>query len=316
MNHQFHRVLTVRRWAWLPQLIVLFVLVGSAGPSFNAGLQSTGPAAAITAHRLSFFSLCLSVPLSWAGAGSDFYVYYPADTNKTVTFLMTLAGLTLSFVWVTLMGVGLGAGVASNPAWATAYETSSGALLLAGYGGLGGFGKFCGVIVALGVIANNIPGTYAAALGCQVLGRFGKAVPRYIWVCFIVVIYLVCAVAGRNNLFNIFENFLALMGYWLMIFVVIVLEEHLIFKEKMGLGFDWTQWENPKYLPIGIAALTSFLIGWAGAIIGMDQVWFTGPVAMRVGAGTGADIGIWLGAGFALVTYPPLRYLELKKFGR
>ena len=308
--------LIIDRWAWLPQLIVLFVLVGSAGSSFNPTLQSTGPSSAITAHRLSFFSLCLSVPLSWAGAGSDFYVYYPVDTNKTVTFLMTLTGLSLSFVWVTLMGVGLGAGVVANPAWSTAYDTSSGALILAGYGGLGGFGKFCGVLIAFGVIANNVPGTYAAALGCQVLGRFGKAIPRYLWVCVIVAIYFVCAIAGRNNLFAIFENFLALMGYWLMIFVCIVLEEHLIFRTKMGLGFDWTQWENQSYLPIGLAALTSFLIGWAGAIIGMDQVWFTGPVAMRVGDGTGADIGIWLGACFALVTYAPLRYLELKKIGR
>ncbi len=48
----------------------------------------------------------------------------------------------------------------------------------------------------------------------------------------------------------------------------------------------------------------------------MDQVWFTGPVALRVGASIGADAGIWLGAGFALVTHPPLRYLELKKFSR
>lgn len=292
------------------------VLVGSAGPHFNPTLQSTGPASAITAHRLSFFSLCLSVPLSWAGAGSDFYVYYPENTNKKLTFLMTFTGLTLSFVWVTLMGVGLGCGVASTPSWATAYETSSGALLLAGYDGLGGFGKFCGVLVALGVISNNIPGTYAAALGCQVLGRYGKAVPRYLWVCVVVAVYFVCAIAGRNNLFNIFENFLALMGYWLMIFVAIVLEEHLIFKGRMAPGFDWTQWENPKALPIGIAALSAFLIGWAGAIIGMDQVWFVGPVATMIGDNTGADIGIWLGSAFGLITYPPLRYLELKKFGR
>ena len=214
------------------------------------------------------------------------------------------------------MGVGLGCGVASTPAWATAYQTSSGALLLAGYDGLGGFGKFCGVVVALGVISNNIPGTYAAALGCQVLGRYGKAVPRYLWVCVVVTVYFVCAIAGRNNLFAIFQNFLALMGYWLLIFVSIVLEEHLIFKKGMGLGFDWTQWENKKALPVGIAAFVAFLIGWAGAIIGMDQAWFVGPVASMVGAGTGADIGIWLGSAFTLIVYPPMRYLEIKKLGR
>ncbi len=176
---------------------------------------------AITAHRLSFFSLCISLPLSWSGAGSDLYGCYPVNTDKKPTFLI---GLTLSFVWVTLSDVSLGAGVISNPTFATAYNTSSGALIL------GGFGKFCGVIVALGVISNNIPGTYATALRCQVLGRFGKAIPIYLWVCVIVAIYFVCAIAGRNDLFNIFEKFLALMGYWLLIFVSIVLEEQLVFE--------------------------------------------------------------------------------------
>ena len=82
------------------------------------------------------------------------------------------------------------------------------------------------------------------------------------------------------------------------------------------MGFDWTRWEDKKYLPLGFAALLAFLIGWAGAIIGMSQVWFVGPVATLVGDHTGADIGIWLGAAFTLVTFPPLRYLEIKRIGR
>lgn len=308
-----HQLTSKHRFAWIPQIIVLFILVGSAGPHFDSTLQSTGGTAATTAHRLSFFSLCLSVPLSWAAAASDFYVYYPESTNKRLTFLMTLIGLTLSFVFVTLLGVGLASGVATTPEWSDAYDVSSGALILAGFGGLGGFGKFCGVVVALGVISNNVPGTYAAALGCQVLGRYGKAVPRYLWVCVIVTIYFVCAIAGRDHLFAIFQNFLALMGYWLVIFVSIVVEEHLIFRRNVG--FDWTKWEDQKHLPVGFAALAAFLIGWAGAIIGMDQVWFVGPVATLVGDHTGADIGIWLGIAFTLVVFPPMRYFELKRFG-
>lgn len=305
---------TYERYSWIPQVIVLLILIGEASPHINTSLQSTGTSTQINAYRLSFFSLCLSVPLSWAAAGSDFYVYYPESTNKRLTFLMTLTGLTLSFVFVTLVGVGLASGVVNTPAWSDAFAISSGALIVEGFAPLDGFGKFCGVIVALGVISNNVPGTYAAALGCQVLGRYGKAIPLYLWVCAVVTIYFVCAIAGRDHLFAIFQNFLALMGYWLMIFVSIVLEEHLIFRRN--IGFDWTKWEDQKHLPLGFAALLAFLIGWAGAIIGMDQVWFIGPVAKRVGAGTGGDIGIWLGAAFTLIVFPPLRYLEIKRFGR
>lgn len=232
---------------------------------------------------------------------------------------MTLTGLTLSFCFVNMIGVGLGSGVATNQSWADAEAISSGALILEGYHSVGRFGKFCGVVVALGVISNNVPSTYAAALGFQVLGRYGKAVPRYIWVCVAALIYFVCAIAGRNNLFDIFQNFLALMGYWIVIWVTIVVEEHVLFKRALfggtPLGYDWAAWEHPRKLPVGIAALTAFLIGWAGAIIGMYQNWYVGPVAKRVNGG-GADIGDWLAIGMCGVIYPGLRWLEIRKFGR
>jgi purine-cytosine permease-like protein len=138
------------RYAWIPQLLVLFILFGSAGPKFNPSLQSTGSTIAIAANCLSFFSLSLSVPVSWAGAASDFYVYYPERTPKWKSFLMTLAGLTFSFTIVNLLGVGLASGIDTQPNWGAAYDVSSGALILAGYDGLGGFGKFCGVVIALG----------------------------------------------------------------------------------------------------------------------------------------------------------------------
>ena len=226
---------------------------------------------------------------------------------------MTLIGLWTSGIFVCTIGVGLGSGVASNPSWSTAYDVSSGALVLEGYSAVGGFGKFCGTVLALGVIQNNVPGMYSGALICQAMGRYGKMVPRYVWVCVVSLVSFLCAIAGRKNLFEIFQNFLALMGYWIVIFVAIVLEEHLIFRRNRG--FDWSAWENKKYLPVGAAALTAFLIGWVGAIIGMYQIWYVGPVAKLV-CGTGADIGVWLGMGFTLLTFPPLRYLELKYLGR
>jgi purine-cytosine permease-like protein len=127
-----------------------------------------------------------------------------------------------------------------------------------------------------------------------------------------ILIELVLALAGREHLFAIFQNFLALMGYWVQIFVCIVAEEHLIFRRKK-LGFDWTLWEDKKHLPVGIAALIAFLLGWLGAILGMYQVWYVGPLAELAGH---ADVGMWVGCGFTLISYAPLRYLELKKFGR
>ena len=306
-------MLTITRWAWLPQLIILFVLVGCAGPKFDTTFESQGDAITLTANRLSFFSLSLSAPLSWATAASDYYVYYPENTAKWKTFTMTFIGLTLSFAFVNLLGVGLASGIPTNPAWSDAYSISSGALILAGFNGLGGFGKFCGVIITLGITANNIPGTYSAALGFQILGRYLERIPRWFLTCVIVVIYTVCALAGRDHLLAVLQNFLALMGYWIMFFVSIVLEEHVLF--KWGSTFDWTAWGDWRRLPVGLAALTAFLAGWAGAVVSMNQAYYAGPIAKMVGS-NGIDLGIWVGSGFTLIVYPPLRYLELKVIGR
>lgn len=110
---------------------------------------------------------------------------------------------------------------------------------------------------------------------------------------------------------ELFGNFLALMGYWMTIMIFIVLMEHLIFRGRQG--YDWARWEDKGYLPVGLAALTAFLCGWAGAILGMYQVWYVGPLAEKAGL---CDMGVWLGTGFAIVSYLPLRWLELKKLGR
>jgi purine-cytosine permease-like protein len=264
----------------------------------------------------------LYVPNSWAGAASDYYVYYPETTPKWLVFLMTQIGLTFAFMFVNMMGIGLASGVmaSTNQAWVDANAVSQGALITAGFGPLGSFGKFCAVIMALGTIANSSPGTYSAALGFQMLGSYPKRVPRWFWSCVMSVLILVVALAGRDHVFAIISNFVALMGYWVQIFVSIVIEEHLLFRKssflsKKGLGFDWSAWEDKKRLPIGIAGLSAFLIGWVGAILGMSQVWYVGVLAAKVGD-FGADLGMFVGCGFALVVYPPLRMWEVKKFGR
>ncbi|KAF7546312.1 hypothetical protein G7Z17_g8529 [Cylindrodendrum hubeiense] len=270
----FHKY---ERYAWIPQVIVLFVLIGSAGQYFDASAQPTVTGSTLAANRLSFFTLCFYVPNSWAAAASDFYVYYPEKTSKVKIFLLTTIGLTCAFNLVYLIAIGLATGVVNNTAWSDANAISTGALIVAAYEPLNGFGRFCSVIVALGVIANSTPSIYSGALGCQVLGRYGKAVPRWAWSCVLALIGLVLALAGREHLLVIFQNFVALMGYWVMLMICIVLMEHLLFRGRQG--FDWALWEDKSYLPVGWAALASFILGWVGAILGMSQVWYVGPIS-------------------------------------
>lgn len=293
----------------------MLVLIGSAGRNFNTALPSVGTTGTTTANRCSFFALQYASSVGFSAIAADLYVYFPSNSSKRLTFLSTWTGLWTGLVFANLIGVGIATGVTNTPAWNEAYSISSGALLLVCYEGLGGFGGFCVVLLAMGSVANNAPCTYAAALSCQVLGRYAKAVPRWVWCVIITVIELVCSVAGRDHLFNIFENFLPIMSYWISPWLTIVLEEHLLFHVLRGMPFNWSAWEDRKRLPIGYAALLAWLVGWAGALLGMDQVWYSGPVAKQVG-GYGGDIGAWLAIAFAGLVYPPLRLLEIKTVGR
>ncbi|KAL8759730.1 MAG: hypothetical protein Q9184_003533 [Pyrenodesmia sp. 2 TL-2023] len=296
-------------------MFAFLVLVGSAGPHFNTSLVSVGPPGTITANRCSFFALQFSLLLGFSALGADFYVYYPTTTSKRLTFLSTWSGVWLPTMLINILGVGIATGIPTTPAWSDAYDISSGALLLACYDGLGGFGSFCVIILALGSIANNAPGSYSAALSLQVLGRYGKAIPRWTWCFLIMIVEIICSVAGRDHLVEIFENMLPLVGYYVSPWLTIIIIEHLLFHVLRRIPFDWTAWEDQKRLPIGIAALLAYLMGWAGAIVGMYQHWYHGPVAVKV-AGHGGDIGAWLAIAFTGLTYPPLRMLELKIIGR
>jgi NCS1 nucleoside transporter family len=275
---------TYQRYAWLPQVIVICILCGTTGPHFDlTGNPSAGqPANVVAGNRLSFFGLCLAAQITYAESAADLFVYYPADASRIKVFFSTFAGLTLSSTFALVVGIGLGSGTATNPAWADAYEVSAGALLVEAFRPLGTFGSFCSVIVALGMISNMVFPTYASGLDFQALGRYWEKVPRIVWNTVAIVIPMICAIAGREHLAEIFTNFLSLMGYWVSIWIAIVLEEHLIFRKWMGRGWDWEIWNDRTRLPLGVAAFVAFLVGWVGAILCMAQVWYVGPLAALI----------------------------------
>lgn len=317
------------RYCWLPQLVVLSILAGVAGPSFNTSSKSPLSGETLAANRLSFFGLNLAAAITYGGGAADYFVYYPEHASRWKIFTVTMVGLSTSFTFAFLLGIGLACGMATNPAWEASYGVSQGALIVEAYKPLGSFGSFCGVIVALGLVANLIVPTYSSGIDAQILGHWASAIPRVIWNTVGVIIYTVCALAGRAHLAEIFTNFLALMGYWVSIWMAIILEEHLIFRRERG--FNWGVWNERKKLPLGIAAFVAFVVGWVGAVLSMAQVWYIGPIAKLVGE-YGADVGAvficdgyhanrdqmgnYVGFAWAAVVYPPLRFWELKRFGR
>lgn len=48
---------------------------------------------------------------------------------------------------------------------------------------------------------------------------------------------------------------------------------------------------NLYRLPLGFAGILAGCFGVAGAVVGMSEVWYTGPLGMKAGAEFGADLG-------------------------
>ncbi|EAW11486.1 purine-cytosine permease family protein [Aspergillus clavatus NRRL 1] len=301
------------RFAFLPQLIVVCILFGVSATKYDLSTPSQGDPRTIVGNRLSFFSICVSAAITYTPLAADFFVYYPERTSKWAIFSLSLFGLMTSFTLALVAGIGLASGIASHLEYDAAYTQGAGALIVEGFGPLHGFGKFCSVIVALGLIANTVAPTYSAGVDFQILGRYAEKIPRVVWNTFGVVIYIVCALAGRSHLSEIFTNFLALMGYWVAIWIAIIFEERFIFRRNSG--YNWYAWNDASQLPIGIAAFIAFVVGWVGAILCMAQYWYIGPLAGLVGQ-YGADMGNYVGFTWAGLIYPPLRYIELRYFKR
>jgi purine-cytosine permease-like protein len=298
-------------------MLFLWGLGGKAGYDINAQkpLEDTGRA--LSADILSFGGIVFGSFSGWAPVAADYNCRLPADTPTMRVFLLTFFGLFIPICFVEILGAALM--TITDPAYITAFTNgSTGGLIAQVLSPWGHFGQFILVLLALSVIANNIPNTYSTGLSIQALGRPFAIIPRFFWVFIAFVVYTVAGVAGREHFSAILSNFLSILSYWTAFFIVIVAEEHFIFRRKNGPlgGYDLDAYDMPSKLPLGIAGILSMCFGIAGAVVGMSEVWYTGPLGKMAGAAYGADLGFELAAAFSAVTYPLLRALEIKLIGR
>lgn len=77
--------------------------------------------------------------------------------------------------------------------------------------------------------------------------------------------------------------------------------------------YNFDAWNDKYILTHGIAATFAFCCGVAGAIVGMNQAYYVGPIAKLVGDHA-ADLGMFFCIGFTGVAYPLARWLELRYF--
>lgn len=161
--------------------------------------------------------------------------------------------------------------------------------------------------------ANNAPTQYAFSLSLQIVFPFLTRLPRFLLPIVGTAIYLPIAIAAAAHFADALSNFLGLLGYWSSIFVAVLLVEHLLFRRGTFASYDLSVWDRSSRLPPGLAALFASLCGAGLVAVGMDQVWWRGPLARLVagpGAESGGDIAFETGMVVAAVVYVPARWLE------
>lgn len=347
------QVLKVETLLSVPVITTFMLLYISASDKFHwASTFHNGDVlnhATLRGNWLSFFSLCYSITSTWGSLTSDYYILFPEDTPRSYVFLLTFLGTSIPTLFVGVLGLLLASVAMSYQPWMDEYDTHGmGGLLYAGFKRWNGFGKFCVVILILSLISNNIINTYSAAFSLQLASVQAARIPRWFWCIVGTIIYFVCAIVGRNHFSTILGNFLPMIGYWISMYFILLLEENEIFRRfflhlytkefppaethehspnfktihlwkhrhtARKIRYNWAKWDDYDVLTHGYAATFAFLCGVAGVVIGMAQVYWTGPIARKLGD-YGGDIAMWLSMGIAGLVFPLCRYVELKHYGR
>lgn len=307
------------RWSWIPVFIVFLIVAGELGRSSKFIPLSHGPAEA--GSVLSFAASVFGFATGWTSYAADYTVYQPSTSSSKRIFFWTFGGLFVPLVFTELLGAAVMTVLVADPehnAYEVAYEASGigGILAAVLVPPLGHFGSFCLVVLALSIVANNCPNIYSVALSLQVLARETQRVPRIAWTALGTCVYVAVAVPGYAMFESWLESFMLLIGYWLAAYEGIALAEHFVFRAGRAGGYAVADYDTPGRLPPGMAAAGAFGIGAVGAVLGMAQPWFTGPVGRLCGGEFGGDVGFELAFGFAGVSFVVLRSVEKGHYGR
>jgi NCS1 nucleoside transporter family len=293
------------RYAWIPMALIFAIILIIAGPKFSI-LPTPAWSVAELASFISFGGAVFGFATGWSSYAADYNVNQPEDTPASRVFLLTFLGIVIPCILLEVLGLSLTTVAAYS-------KFSGGSLLAAVVSPLGAFGTLIQVLLALSVVANNIPNDYSLGLTMQVLGKPFQRINRAIWTLVGAVIYILIAIPSAANFSQTLTDFLLIVAYWLGPWAIILILEHFVFRHGK---YNVEDWNTPSLLPVGWAALVSMAIGLVGVYLGAAQVLWVGPIAGLFNHPYGMDIGFELGLVLAGISYFFLRRIELNANGR
>ncbi|KAK7203388.1 NCS1 family nucleobase:cation symporter-1 [Myxozyma melibiosi] len=303
------------RWSWIFTFVILWILIArlKMSDNFAAGTMPTGPFEA--GNVLSYGSVIFGGTNGWATYACDYAVYQKKDASRSKIFWSVFGSLFLSLTFTTLIGAVIMAAAVNYQPWADSYDEGSvGGLVysILVTNSLHGFGKFCVVFFALSCIGISVVNIYSLAFSMQIISHYFAIIPRFVWSTIGTGVYFGISMGAYYSFNTFMSNFMSIIAYWICIYEGISLAEHFIFRKGDMYGYDVSQINNPKAMPPGFASTFSFCVGVAGAVLGMDQVWYAGPIAVACKG----DVGWQFALIFSFVAYVCTRPIERHFFHR
>ncbi|KAF6842128.1 purine-cytosine permease fcy22 [Colletotrichum plurivorum] len=298
------------RWQWLPSLVAIVIAVGCGGKHLSKQAVVPPPTAS---QVLNYGGLMAGYFITFGGIVSDLTAYHnPTKTTKVKIFSYIYLGIFSPSVPLLILGAAIGGALDNVPEWKAGWDTYGiGGVMAAMLAPVGGFGKFLMVVLALTVIGNIAVSMYSVALCMQMMLPIFTKVPRVVFIVIALGIMIPMAIRAAEAWANSLENFLGLIGYWAGCFDAVIIEELVIFRRMNYDSYDHAAWNVSRMLPSGLAAIGASLLSFAVVIPGMEQAWFTGPIAKITG-----DIGFELAFVLTAIFYIPFRWLEIRLQGR
>ncbi|ODV68068.1 hypothetical protein HYPBUDRAFT_152726 [Hyphopichia burtonii NRRL Y-1933] len=305
------------RISWIPNFIIYLIIIArlTKSKNFTFGKMETGTAEA--GNVLSYMSLVFGFTSGWAPSAADYFVYMDTRVPSWKIFVCMVIGLSVPCMFAFIIGVASAMGTYNDPTWASAYAAKSiGGLVyqILVPNSLHGFGKFCCVVLSLSAIANNLPGSYSLSLAIQAVWSPLAKFPRLGWCLIGNFVSLGLSIPAYYVFADTMSNFLSIISYNVSIYLGISLAEHFIYRKGFK-GYDVSNFNDRKTIPVGFAGVTGFAFGVASTVLSMNQSWYHGVISKKFGA-TGGDISFELNILFAFIGYNIIRPIELKYFGR
>jgi len=296
------------RYQWIPNIIAIIIAVGCGGKHLHKQAE-VEPATA--AQVLSYGGLMAGYFMTFGGTVSDYSIYHhPAAPQRKIFAYMMAAFITPS-VPLLVLGAAIGGALPNVPEWDAAFgEYGIGGVMAEMLSPAGGFGKFVLIVLALSIVGNITISMYSIAICLQMIIPAFANVHRFVWVVITMAIMIPMAIRSAEEWEESLINFLSLIGYWAGCFDAVLIEELVIFRKMDWSSFDHAIWNVGRKLPSGIPAIVASALSFALVVPGMEQVWYTGPIAKTTG-----DIGFELAFVVTGIFYVPLRWLEIKKRG-